>query len=224
MEKNDACSDHFEAVVLANGDYPTVPTPLEILQQTPIVVCCDGAANEFIRQKHTPYAIVGDGDSLNEHTRELYKEKIHTVGEQETNDLTKAVRFLQNQGIRKIAILGATGKREDHTLGNISLLMKYFQEGVEVKMFTDYGVFVPCYGTATFNSQPGQQVSIFSFSARNFNSAGLKYPLYDFTEWWQGTLNECTEDQFTISAEGFYLVFLNYTRQESTQKGSKKVL
>ena len=37
---------------------------------------------------------------------------------------------------------------------------------------------------------------------------GLVYPLSDFTNWWQGTLNECTGTEFTIEAEGEYLVFV----------------
>lgn len=35
-----------------------------------------------------------------------------------------------------------TGKREDHTLGNISLLLYYLQEGIDVRAYTDYGVFI----------------------------------------------------------------------------------
>ena len=31
-----------------------------------------------------------------------------------------------------------------------------------------------------------------------------------FTNWWQGTLNECIGTEFTIEAEGEYLVFLNF--------------
>lgn len=34
--------------------------------------------------------------------------------------------------------------------------------------------------------------------------------LSDFTNWWQGTLNECTGTEFTVEAEGEYLLFLNF--------------
>ncbi len=40
--------------------------------------------------------------------------------------------------------------------------------------------------------------------------SALVYPLSDFTNWWQGTLNECIGTEFTIEAEGEYLVFLNF--------------
>jgi thiamine pyrophosphokinase len=53
-------------------------------------------------------------------------------------------------------------------------------------------------------------VSIFNFTAKELSSEGLLYHIYDFTNWWQDTLNECTGESFTINAEGEYLLFLNY--------------
>ena len=96
---------------------------------------------------------------------------------------------------KNIAIVGATGKREDHTLGNISLLIDYMRTGAHVRMLTDYGIFIPCHDTCSFPSQPGQQISIINFGAHNLRGKGLVYPLSDFTNWWQGTLNESTETE-----------------------------
>lgn len=211
MEENDFRIMKIEAVVLANGEYPTHPLPLKILADAPYVVCCDGGANEYIRQGYIPDAIVGDGDSLSEENRLRYSSLLHSFPEdQETNDQTKAVNFLLAQGKRHIAILGATGKREDHTIGNISLLIEYLRYGAEVRTYTDYGVFIPCRDTHTFPCHPGQQVSIINFTAHGLHGKGLVYPLSDFTNWWQGTLNCCTGTEFTIEAEGEYLIMINY--------------
>ena len=203
-------SHQIEAVILANGDYPSNEKPLQILEEAPIVVCCDGGANEYIAKGHLPNIIIGDGDSLSEENRLKHASLLHHIPDQETNDQTKAVQYLLAQGKRKIAIVGATGKREDHTIGNVSLLMEYMRMGAVVRSYTDYGVFIPCKNTYTFNCRIGQQVSIFNFTAKNLQSEGLAYPIYDFTSWWQGTLNECTDTSFTIKAEGEYLLFINY--------------
>ncbi|MBR6806411.1 MAG: thiamine diphosphokinase [Bacteroidaceae bacterium] len=200
----------FDAVVLAGGDYPTAPQPLEILHNAEYIVCCDGAADQYISLGHTPDAIVGDGDSISPENRRIYAERVHIVNEQESNDQTKAVRFLLSQGKQKIAIVGATGRREDHTIGNISLLIEYARAGAAVYSFTNHGVFVPCNGTTTHNCRKGQQLSIFSITAKALSAEGLLYPIYDFTNWWQGTLNECTGESVTIHAEGEYLLFFNY--------------
>ena len=199
-----------DAIILANGDYPSADVPVQLLKEAPYVVCCDGGANEYIEKGYTPDIIIGDGDSLSEENRRLYADLIHHNPDQETNDQTKAIQFLLSQGKKRIAIVGATGKREDHTIGNISLLMEYMRMGVEVCMYTDYGVFVPCKDTCVFECRSGQQVSIFNFTAKGLKSKGLAYPIYDFTSWWQGTLNTCTDTSFTIEGEGEYLIFLNY--------------
>lgn len=200
----------IDAVILANGDYPSSPLPLKLLKEAPYVVCCDGGADAYIANGHLPDAIIGDGDSLSEANRLRYASLLHHNPDQETNDQTKAVQFLLSQGKHRIAIVGATGKREDHTIGNISLLMEYNRMGATVRSYTDYGIFIPCKDTCTFECKKGQQVSIFNFTAKGLKSKGLAYPIYDFTTWWQGTLNRCTGSSFTIEAEGEYLVFINY--------------
>lgn len=90
-----------EAVILGNGDYPSHPYPLNVLSQAPYVVCCDGAANEYIRRGFRPDAIIGDGDSLSPENRERFAGIFHRVNDQETNDQTKAIHFLQAQGKRQ---------------------------------------------------------------------------------------------------------------------------
>ena len=200
----------FDAVIVAGGEFPTAPQPLEILQSAPYVVCCDGAADRYIATGRVPDAIVGDGDSISAENREKFAHLLHIISEQESNDQTKAVRYLLEHGMRRIAIVGATGRREDHTIGNISLLIEYARAGCQVRSFTDHGVFIPCNGTTTHKCRKGQQVSIFSITARDLSAEGLLYPIYDFNNWWQGTLNECTGDEFTIKANGEYLLFINY--------------
>lgn len=201
-----------EVAVLADGDYPSNHIPCAVLGKVSFVACCDGAVDSFVADGGTPRLIVGDGDSISDENRNRFSSIIVKISEQETNDLTKTVTHLKSLGYKRIAIVGATGKREDHTLGNISLLLEYMAMGIDVRMYTDYGVFIPVDGNCEFESFPGQQVSIFSFGAIGMYADGLKYPLSDFTNWWQGTLNESEKNRFTISATGKYLVFLTYEK------------
>ena len=89
--------------------------------------------------------------------------------------------------------------------------MRYYREmGVDGTMFTDYGSFTPAYGNRTFPSMKGQQVSLFNFGSRQLLSADLRWDAYNFQEWWQGTLNEAIGEEFTITADGYYLVYQTY--------------
>ena len=214
-------------IIIANGIFPTLPPVLKLINEADSVICCDGALANYLhwfrQQASRPthdVAVVGDGDSLSPALlREAMNEGIglhhQEVSEQEYNDLTKAVRYAMRHADgngNKIGILGATGKREDHTLGNISLLMFYAEQfpGNEFYMPSDYGTFHTVDGERSFDSFAGQQVSIIALDpAKPLSVEGLLYPIQNrcLTQWWQGTLNESLGDSFTIKGDKL-LVYL----------------
>lgn len=208
----------FDAVILADGDYPTHAIPQQLLKGAEII-CCDGAGKKFMEHGGKPTAIVGDGDSLSADFKKEHERLIHHVSEQEDNDLTKATRYVLSKNYTrnrriKIAYLGCTGKREDHTIGNIALMLRYYKEfNIEPVLYTDYGYFVPATGNMTFRSEPGIQVSIFNFSSRQMNSRQLRWQSYAYQEFWQGTLNEATTDSFTMLADGDYMIYRTYEKK-----------
>ena len=205
--------EKFDAVIVANGQFPTHATPLNILHHAKHIVACDGAIHHIPQAE----AVIGDGDSV----PEAFRSKLIRIDEQDDNDLTKATRYCVENGWKRIAYLGCTGKREDHTLGNISLLMRYFREmDIDGTMFTDYGSFTPAYGNRTFPSMKGQQVSLFNFGSHQLTSTGLHWDAYNFQEWWQGTLNEALGEEFTITADGYYMVYQTYDVKAYTSVGA----
>lgn len=222
-----------EVVILSGGDYPSHSIPKMLLQQASKIVCCDGAVFDLVRHGGNPWRIVGDCDTIfttsdptEQQIVEAHRDIIRHIEEQDDNDQTKAVRYCLEHGFRNIAIVGATGRREDHTLGNISLLAEYLNMGAKARIYTDHGYFVaaqdkleldidiPAGFEAVSDSdatrQKSVQISIFNISAHGFRSEGLRYPLYDFTQWWQGTLNEAIAPHVIIEAQGIFLVFVNY--------------
>ena len=213
----------FDVAILAAGDFPKNNVVLEILQKTTPLVVCDSAMEDVIaynKDKNNgeqlyPSAVVGDGDSLHSELKEKYRAIWHHYSEQDFNDLTKATKFaIKNYSSKTIAYFGATGKREDHTIGNISL-MRYYHEhlGIAPTLITDYGWFVPSNGEDLFESFAGQQVSIFNCGCKRLESEGLKWNTSPFNELWEGTLNEATSDSFKINGDGEYLVFRTFKKK-----------
>lgn len=193
----------FDAVVIANGDFPTLPRLLQLMKESEMLVCLDGAAQRLHAMGIKPTVVIGDGDSISKDVAEELKDVLILISEQEFNDLTKAMKHLAAMGKKRILILGATGKREDHTLGNISLLADYYEMGIDATIASDYGIFtVAGCGSTTFQSFSRQQVSIFNLNATALSSEGLQYPIRPFTRLWQGTLNQSEGSQFSIKAEG----------------------
>jgi thiamine pyrophosphokinase len=202
-----------ETVIVADGSFPENEVPLHYIKNAARIVCCDGSAESLIRAGIKPDAIVGDMDSLNSEISEMFADRIFIDSDQETNDLTKAVRWCADNGYKEIVIVGATGKREDHTLGNISLLAEYIKY-VNVIMVTDTGILIPFLKGSQISSFPGQQVSVFSIDPETeITFAGLKFPLNKskLTNWWCATLNESLGDYFSLDFNtGRIIVYLKY--------------
>lgn len=211
-------------VILGAGDFPTSPEALAVLQNAEYLCCCDDAGKEYIERLENgaltncrfPNAIVGDGDSLPQEFKEKYADIYHQVDEQDYNDLTKATRFCMAQGYKKIHYLGVTGKREDHTLGNIALMVFYSHEfGIIPTIVTDYGTFTVHEGNCTLKTFTRQQVSIFNLSCTRLESKNLKWDAYAYKELWQGTLNEALADNVEFIADGEYIIFRTHVAKLS---------
>ncbi len=198
-----------DVLILAAGDFPSHPVAYQTLEWFhDRIICCDGAADALLDAGFMPLAVIGDGDSISEKAREQVADRLHIETEQETNDLTKTVRYAVKHGLHRLLIVGATGKREDHTLGNISLLCDYM-DCVAVEMWTDYGVFTPATGDVTFPSYAGQHLSFFCMDDAPLTLRNVHWPIerQKITRWWQATLNEALCTSFSIETSGKIIVF-----------------
>jgi len=200
-------------VIIADGTFPTHAIPLDYIKNAERIVCCDGSADNTLLAGFTPDAIVGDMDSLSGELANRFADRLFPDDDQTTNDLTKAVAWCINSGYKNLVIVGATGKREDHTIGNVSLLAEYIKE-VNIIMLTDTGLFIPILESASLSSFQGQQISIFSIDPETgITSTGLKYPLKKskITNWWAATLNEALGDTFSLEfSGGRVIVYLKF--------------
>lgn len=191
----------MKAYIIANGAFPKKKFLINELKNAPFVIVCDGAIKHIDRLNIRVDVIIGDLDSINKKLKEKYFKKIVYVPDQMSNDLSKAFYYGLNLGFDKFIILGATGKREDHTLGNISLLLLYAKSCKNIIMKSDYGEFEVVKTPCKISSVKGQQISIFCFDPHiKISSKNLKYPLKELSLplLASATLNEALEDNFYI--------------------------
>jgi len=209
MESNQ----NSRTVIVADGTFPTHSVPLDYLKKADRIICCDGSVANLFRADFIPEAIVGDMDSLGDDMANRFADRLFPDGNQDTNDLTKAVNWCKGKGYRDLVIIGATGKREDHTIGNISLLTDYIKD-VNIFMVTDTGFFLPLMKSSEISSFPGQQVSVFAINPdTEITSYGLRYPLNHtkIKNWWYATLNESTGDSFSLEfSDARVIVYMKF--------------
>lgn len=194
----------MKATILANGDFPTLNSLINELREAEFLVACDGAVCHLEQLGIQPDIIIGDLDSITERLKEKYFQKIIHIKEQESNDLSKAFFYCVDLGYDDFSILGATGKREDHTIANISLLSIYIHHCKNVVIKSDFGIFSIHKTPCKISSQKGQQISIFTPNPNTLlTSKGLKYPLHHLALplWSKGTLNEAMGENFILYSQ-----------------------
>ena len=217
------------AVIVGNGQFPKKEYPLYLLESADYVVCCDGALDTYLRHfsgrnLRRPDVVVGDMDSLSKKTAERFRDIAVKIDEQETNDQSKAFHYILEHfpDVDTIHILGATGKREDHTIGNLSLLMEYAREmrrqdcgrTVSVDIVSDWSTAFAITDTCTLDVGEGRSVSIICpDNSLNIKSEGLIWPTDNvvFDNLWQATLNRASADRIslTFSHPSIALIILN---------------
>ena len=214
---------------MGNGQFPKKEYPLYLLESADYVVCCDGALDTYLRHfsgrnLRRPDVVVGDMDSLSKKTAERFRDIAVKIDEQETNDQSKAFHYILEHfpDVDTVHILGATGKREDHTIGNLSLLMEYAREmrrqdcgrTVSVDIVSDWSTAFAITDSCTLDVGEGRSVSIICpDNSLNIKSEGLIWPTGNvvFDNLWQATLNRASADRIslTFSHPSIALIILN---------------
>ena len=205
------------AVIIGGGDFPRKPFPRELIRRADVIVCCDGnALKAFLRNRERifgdtsrePDAVVGDMDSMSPSLAKKYSRILIKVEEQDDNDQTKALHHIINNfpEVDTVHILAATGRREDHTVGNLGLLMEYARslsgaEGPSIDMVSDYSTAFAITDSCDLFLGKGRRISIFSpDNSLKITSKGLKWQTSGvvFDNWWPATLNRTTEDVVSL--------------------------
>lgn len=203
-----------KVVIICDGKFPKTEYPHYLIRTADYIICCDGALKKFLRnslsifgEERLPDLVIGDMDTLPASMQKKYADIILKETEQEHNDQTKAVRWALNnlKGIETIHILGATGGRADHTIGNTSLLMEYTRmfdlKDITIEMVSDDGTIFPINDTIEFECGPERSISIFTpDNSLRIRSEGLMYPTDDvvFDNWWKATLNKTVQDNVRL--------------------------
>ena len=192
-------------VILGDGAFPTQAYPLYLLDNAEGVVVCDGALMKWLARDASarPLAVVGDMDSLPQELQARYADVLVHESEQDDNDQTKALRWVltHHPEVSEIVFLGATGLREDHTIGNLGLLMDYPRQfplgDRRLSMVSDFGTAFVITDSCDLHLGEGRRISLFSAdNSLRLCSEGLQWPTDDvvFDAWWKATLNRADQD------------------------------
>ncbi len=211
---------HRKILIVSGGSISDDFAKEWIGQYQPDFTIVADSGMEFMRRAGLlPDMIIGDFDSVKADTLDFFKEQ-QGIAFKELNpvkddtDTEFAIRQAIGLGAKEITVLGATGSRLDHVLGNVALLGIGLQEQVSVQL-VDANNRIRMINKSlclTKEEQFGNFVSLLPYSGevKHVTLKGFKYPLEDYTMGSFSSLgisNEIVEEKAEILfEEGILLV------------------
>lgn len=163
---------HYKSVLCLNSSFECGLMPKLGLP----IIAADGAANILVKNSIVPDVIIGDLDSLAPGIILPYAKVIHDP-DQDTSDLQKALRFIDDNDLNPSIAFGAVGRQFDHVANNLSSLFKVSALCVE----SQYFFFSMNENEFTKLRVPeGTKISILGAPEGTVSSKGLKWELKDY--------------------------------------------
>ncbi len=171
-------------------------------------VFCDGGLSHLPHINGFPDLIVGDFDSFEKPSWDV--ETIVLPREKDDTDSVYAAKEAVRRGFDDFLLLGMTGGRIDHTLGNLSLLLWLHARVKSVRMLDDHSQIRVVTDEPVEIDDSCVYFSLITISgpAAGVDITGAKYPLTDATI--------CSDYQYGISNE----VLLGQRARVSVREGA----
>ena len=200
-------TDEFVENVIKRGGYD-------------VILAADSGMDFLYRTKILPDIIVGDFDSVDPEVLEFFREyeeiDICALNPVKDDTYTEfAIRESIRRGATEITIIGGTGTRLDHVLGNISLLGIGLEEDVRMELLdannrirmTDHSVVLKK------KQQYGKYLSLLPYSEKvtGVTLKGVKYPLDNYTMGGFNSLgisNEIVDEEASIELKSGRLLVI----------------
>ncbi len=207
-----------KALIVGGGPVLKELLEKELAKKPDLVIGVDGGSSYLYESGDTPQIVIGDLDSLSpgilDKLVQAGVEILRFSPQKDETDMELALDYTIGKAFRSIMILGGLGRRLDHTLANIGLLLKGLNQGVEVWLQDETHLITSVNSRIILQKIPGWAVSLVPLTPKvsGVTTSGLVYPLNNadlFFEKSRGIHNEFAAEVATVEVkEGFLLVVL----------------
>ena len=175
----------MKIAVLANGAW-NLEWGKQVLEEVDFLICADGGANHAALSGRMPDLLIGDLDSVLQETLSQCENAGCVIEryscEKDETDLELALSRAEEQaclvGEQDIWLYGATGKRIDHFLGNVALMLAYARKGYRIRLVDPEHEMWILQGRDCLSASQGQEISLIALSEKAVvTTEGLYYPL-----------------------------------------------
>ena len=132
--------DQEPALIIANGAACSEELLGQLLEWSPLVIVLDSAIERVLKLGIKVDVLLGDFDrgfQPEYYLEKQYPLEIVYAPDQNKTDLEKAFDYLIEKGHKAVNVIWATGKRADHTITNITSIVK-FRNQLKIVLFDDH--------------------------------------------------------------------------------------
>jgi thiamine pyrophosphokinase len=173
----------MKTVIISGGKAPSLLLLKNELKDADILICADSGGNFLKDSDIIPDYLVGDFDSINDVTLEHFKNSgckvLEYPKDKDFTDTELALELAVKVKSDSIVLLGCTGTRIDHMIGNLGLLRTCISEGIEAFIKDDNNSIMLADKSLKIKGKPGSTFSVQAFSeaVANLTIKGAKYTL-----------------------------------------------
>ncbi|MFD2570526.1 thiamine diphosphokinase [Spirosoma soli] len=190
------------ALLIANGESCQPELLGQLLEWSPFVVVLDSAIWRVLDLGIKVDVLLGDFDrdlDLDTIRAQQYPLEIVHTPDQNKTDLEKGIEYLIEQGYPAVNIIWATGRRADHSITNMTNIVRY-KDQIKIVMLDDHSKIFPLVGHFEKWYQAGTPISLIPVgTVTGVDSEGLTYNLRQDTlsiGYRTSSSNEAAEDGF----------------------------
>jgi len=192
-------------LIVANGSIENYSFYKNLIKKSDIIICADGGANTAVKLDIIPDYIIGDLDSIKHDVLEYYKEKSEIIKDvnQNKTDFELALELAESKNPKNITIIGAIGKRIDHTFANILSLIK-IKKGIKAKIVDHHNTIELVDNNTEVIGKKNEIVSIIPLTnLKNLNYSGFKWDVKNLnTDFgWFGISNKLEGEKGIINLD-----------------------
>ncbi|WP_405562579.1 thiamine diphosphokinase [Polaribacter sp. Asnod6-C07] len=194
--------------LLLNGETPKILPEFSDYE----MICATDGAYQFLEKNNIkPNFISGDFDSLENLPKDI--EVIHTPN-QDFTDFDKILQILFDKGFFLIDVYGASGKEQDHFLGNLNTAIQW-KKKLKLTFFDNHSRYFLADKNTSISNCINKTISLIPFpKATNIITEGLQYQLNNEDLIFGkriGTRNKAIKNDIQITFKnGELFIFINH--------------
>lgn len=174
----------MNVLIISSGEIINCDLLKEEIKNSDYIICADGGLDHLLNIEELPDIVVGDLDSISKDSMKYIKdnniEVLKFPSRKNMTDSELAIELAKDKGAKNITLIGSTGTRLDHSLGNIFLLKRISEWGIEAKLVNNTNVIR--YVSSNLDIKKNENFKYVSIIPIDLNGAivslsGFIYPL-----------------------------------------------